>query len=64
MTLSNLPAPVETFNALSEPYPTPESLFGKTFYDLTLEEIHLLALAELAWDEVFNVAPSDIEPQN
>lgn len=34
-------------------FPTPETVFQKTFVELDLTEIHLLALAELAWEEVF-----------
>jgi hypothetical protein len=49
MTISTTDAASNTFVH----FPTAESLFKRDFSDLDQTQIEILALAELAWEEVF-----------
>jgi hypothetical protein len=57
MTISTTDAASNTFVH----FPTSESLFKRDFSDLDQTEIEILALAELAWEEIFAIR---LPPQN
>jgi hypothetical protein len=57
MTIST---PVAQGNTFID-FPTAESLFKRDFSDLDQTQIEILALAELAWEEVFAIP---LPPQN
>lgn len=57
MTIST---PDATSNVFVD-FPTAESLFNRDFTKLDFTEIQILALAELAWEEVFAIP---LPPQN